>query len=110
MGEQNRGADVADSMWMKDRFHEPLPNEYRDVILQIKVPNTDIWAEIQFHVRDALNFKHDHQHEVYGTMRHFPNAMKITEAVRALLPGSKAKCLKTAAKKVPFVSCCSGKQ
>merc|ERR1712098_664564 len=81
--------DVKNSMWMKDRFNEPLANEYRDVILQVKVPGTGIWAEIQFHLREALNYKDECMHAAYGTMRHFPNAEEITKVVRALLPESK---------------------
>merc|ERR1711964_161573 len=43
------GASIKDVMWMKDRIYEPLPNGYRDAYILVKIPGTEIWAEIQFH-------------------------------------------------------------
>jgi len=77
---QKNGGDIESSLWLKDRFVKPVSNEYRDIILQVKVPGSDIWAEIQFHLREALTNK-GKQHKLYEVMRHFPNASKITDAV-----------------------------
>jgi len=87
---EHNGARVEDTMWMKDRFIEPLPSEYRDVLLQVKMPGCDsaqpVWVELQFHLRKALKCKSKVLHKVYKTMRHLPNDREITKAVRALLP------------------------
>lgn len=35
------GEEQKDAVWLKDRFVEPLPNGYRDAILQVRIPHLD---------------------------------------------------------------------
>lgn len=73
-----------ESVWLKDRFKEPLKNAYRDIILQVKIPGTggtEIWAEIQFHLEKALKNKNDCQHDFYAKTRGLPNMEEITKKV-----------------------------
>lgn len=75
------GTPITRVAWMKDRIYRPLKNGYRDVILQIRIPGTEIWAEIQFHIRMALNYKNEVFHKLYEAMRHLPNAAAIEKII-----------------------------
>merc|ERR1712093_537708 len=79
--EKNRDCKYSDCVWIKDRFNSPLKNGYRDIILMVRIPGSGIWAEIQFHLHEVLEYKDTKQHAMYELLRHFPNQGKIQEAI-----------------------------
>merc|ERR1712093_757218 len=78
---KNLGFNYSDCVWIKDRFNSPLTNGYRDIILTVRIPGSGIWAEIQFHLHDVLEYKNTKQHAMYELLRHFPNSGKIQEVI-----------------------------
>merc|ERR1711964_694253 len=78
---QHPGAKIGDCLWLKDRFYAPTASGYRDVVLQVKVPGSDLWAEVQFHVKDLLDYKNQCMHKLYECLRHFPNAGAIEKSI-----------------------------
>merc|ERR1712098_4294 len=105
------GLDITQCLWLKDRFYEPLANEYRDIILQVRVPGTGacdltkgedhphrnendcqadgcdgwdgnvLWAETQFHIQKVMEYKNKCQHKMYEVLRHFPNSGRIENSI-----------------------------
>jgi hypothetical protein len=52
----------------KNRFDNPTPEGYRDALLVVKVPGSDMLAEVQLHLSHVLAAK-DAGHEHYNTIR-----------------------------------------
>lgn len=52
----------------KNRFDHPTPEGYRDALLIVRVPGSDMLAEVQLHLSHVLAAK-DAGHEHYGTIR-----------------------------------------
>jgi len=89
--QKNPKLTIKDCVWLKDRFKNPLKNGYRDIILQVRVPGTDIWAETQFHLKDCIRYKNEHQHKMYEILRHFPNDGAIQKTIVANMAVAKAR-------------------
>lgn len=53
----------------KDRFTHPTPEGCRDVLLVIRIPDTDMLAELQIHLKPMLAAK-TLGHQTYETIRH----------------------------------------
>jgi len=81
------GMAVTDCVWIKDRFNTPSANGYRDIILMIRMPGTNHWAETQFHLKEVIAYKSSHMHKLYEFMRHFPNNLEIEEVIAKSMSG-----------------------
>merc|ERR1711964_564608 len=53
---------------------------YCDVLLMVKLPGSDIWAEVQFHILEAFLYN-DKSHKCYEVLRHLPDSNSIIELV-----------------------------
>merc|ERR1711964_759354 len=60
---------IKDCVWMKDRFISPIDNGYRDIILEVQLPGTELWAEVQFHIENTLSYKMMGMHGYYDVAR-----------------------------------------
>jgi len=40
-----------------------------------------MWAELQFHIRKALNYKNKVFHKLYKSLRHLPNEKELTKTI-----------------------------
>ena len=58
-------ATQVDIMQVKNRFSAPKDSGYRDLNLLIKLPKTDMIAEIQLHLGEIANIKNGAEHLVY---------------------------------------------
>jgi hypothetical protein len=53
---------------IKDRFQEPLPDGYRDILLNLKMSNEHI-AEMQLHLNSIIAVKEGKGHDLYEQVR-----------------------------------------
>ena len=72
----------------KNRFAEPTPAGYRDILLNVRLSNGHI-AELQLHLQQIMDVKNGVGHKLYEEVRSIERAAK--EAGKALTPEEAAK-------------------
>jgi hypothetical protein len=64
---ENIGAEFKNVQRIKDRFKNPTPNGYRDVLMNVKLPN-QLFAEVQINIPEMIVAKHT-GHKIYKMSR-----------------------------------------
>ncbi|CAM2996569.1 RelA/SpoT domain-containing protein [Vibrio rarus] len=50
---------------VKNRFKKPTPSGYRDLNVLVKLPKTNMIAEVQLHLKDIAHVKNGPEHHIY---------------------------------------------
>ncbi|MCG9697740.1 RelA/SpoT domain-containing protein [Shewanella sp. Isolate11] len=74
---------------VKNRFAEPKASGYRDLNLLVKLPQTQMIAEVQLHLKSIAEIKSGAEHQVYEMVQNIEAEAKQQQ--RALLPFEVAK-------------------
>ncbi|OIQ26249.1 RelA/SpoT domain-containing protein [uncultured Vibrio sp.] len=59
-----------DIVKVKNRFKNPAASGYRDLNLLVKLPKTNIIAEVQLHLKAIADVKNGPEHELYEVIQH----------------------------------------
>lgn len=73
--------DNFDVIKVKDRFESPMPTGYRDVLINVRLPDGTI-GEVQVHIPEMLAAK-ELGHLLYEIQRNLPDGMETTRFVQA---------------------------
>lgn len=55
---------------VKNRFKAPTISGYRDLNVLVRLPNSQIIAEVQFHLKDISIIKNGPEHDIYEKIQH----------------------------------------
>lgn len=73
-----------DVVRIKDRFTSPMNTGYRDVLINVKMPN-GILAEIQINIPEMLSAKENHGHKLFEVSRVQKDGSDLKKAVDAAM-------------------------
>lgn len=55
----------AQTLSVMNRFDAPRPSGYRDIKILVKLPQTQLIAEVQLHLSEILDIKNEKEHDIY---------------------------------------------
>lgn len=66
---------------VKNRFKKPAASGYRDLNLLVKLPKTNLVAEVQLHLKAIADVKSGHEHSLYEQIQHIERHAETEQRV-----------------------------
>lgn len=64
---------------VKNRFKQPAPSGYRDLNVLVRLPKTQLIAEVQLHLKAVSEVKNGAEHELYEELQHIERSALAQE-------------------------------